>query len=146
MPNRIIKEGICTSDSIDSLTLFQEVTYYRLIVNCDDFGRFDARPKVLSARLFPLRNVSVDEIQDALDAFIREDMIIIYEVEGKSYLQVKSWKKHQQMRATKSKYPDPPDIIAPQPDGNGNHVISDEIRCSRNRNRNTYNDNRESES
>ena len=86
MPNRFIKESICTSESIDSLTPFQETAFYRLIVNCDDFGRFDARPKVLSARLFPLKNVSVEEIQDILKAFIREDLIVVYKVDGKEYL------------------------------------------------------------
>ena len=42
MPNRIIKESICTSCEIDSLTPEQEVFFYRLIVNCDDYGRMDA--------------------------------------------------------------------------------------------------------
>ena len=37
MPNRIIRESICTSDSVDKLSWFEEVLFYRLIVNCDDF-------------------------------------------------------------------------------------------------------------
>ena len=55
MPNRIIKESVCTSDSVDGLSWFEEVFFYRLIVNCDDYGRFDARPAVLKSRLFPLK-------------------------------------------------------------------------------------------
>ena len=55
MPNRIIKESICTSDSINQLTPFQEVFFYRLLVNCDDYGRLDARPEVLASKLYPLR-------------------------------------------------------------------------------------------
>ena len=55
MPNRIIKESICTSDSIDSLSWFEEVLFYRLIVNCDDYGRFDGRPSIIKSRLFPLK-------------------------------------------------------------------------------------------
>ena len=31
MPNRIIKESICTSDSIAELGWFEEVLFYRLI-------------------------------------------------------------------------------------------------------------------
>ena len=46
MPNRIIKESVCRSDSIDSLSWFEEVLFYRLIVVCDDYGRFDGRPGV----------------------------------------------------------------------------------------------------
>ena len=36
MPNRIIKESIRTSDSINDLTWFEEVLFYRLMVSCDD--------------------------------------------------------------------------------------------------------------
>ncbi len=45
MPNRIIKESICRSEEIDSLSWFEEVLFYRLIVTCDDFGRYDGRAK-----------------------------------------------------------------------------------------------------
>ena len=55
MPNRIIKESICTSENVDRLTAFQETAFVRLIVNCDDFGRFFGNPKILASRLFPFR-------------------------------------------------------------------------------------------
>ena len=60
MPNRILKESICTSDQIDALTWFDEVVWYRLIVNCDDYGRMDGRPAVLKSRLFPLKGNVTD--------------------------------------------------------------------------------------
>ena len=107
MPNRFIKETICTSDSIDMLSPFEEVCFYRLLVNCDDFGRFDARPKVVSARLFPLREIAIEDIESALQALVRAGLILLYESDGKPYLQVSTWGKHQQTRATKSKYPAP---------------------------------------
>ena len=56
MPNRIIKESICRSDSIDSLSWFEEVLFYRLIVVCDDYGRFDGRPAVVKGSCFPLKD------------------------------------------------------------------------------------------
>ena len=49
MPNRILKESVCTSDSIDSLSWFEECLFYRLIVNCDDYGRFDGRVAVIKS-------------------------------------------------------------------------------------------------
>jgi len=48
MPNRIIKESICRSEEIDSLSWFEEVLFYRLIVTCDDFGRYDGRAKIIN--------------------------------------------------------------------------------------------------
>lgn len=139
MPNRIIKESICTSDSIDQLTPFEETVFVRLIVNCDDFGRFDARPKILSSKLFPLKEISVEEMRNALSALVNANLVTVYEVDGKPYLHLNSWEKHQQTRATKSKYPAPDDITC-------NQVISDDSKSSRIRIRNSLNDIRYSES
>ena len=144
MPNRILKESICTSESIDSLTEFQEVFFYRLLVNCDDFGRFFANPKILSSRLFPLRSVSTNQVDDAIDALVREGMITIYVVGGKEYVQVNAWKNHQQVRATKSKYPSPDDDEMKPFADECKQMISDDSKCPRNRNRESVFDNRES--
>ena len=107
MPNRIIKESICSSENVDQLSPFNETFFYRLIVNCDDFGRMDARVKILSSRLFPLKDIKPEEVQSALNALNEADLIILYEVDGKPYLQMKTWDKHQQVRAKRSKYPSP---------------------------------------
>ena len=142
MPNRIIKESICTSDNIDCLTAFEETCFYRLMVNCDDFGRFDARPKILSSRLFPLKNVTPDQMQDALNALVDADLVTVYEVDGKPYLHLNSWERHQQTRATKSKYPEPIESNFDESDNTCNQLISDDSKCPRNRirNRNTIHD------
>jgi len=124
MPNRIIKESICTSDTIDQLTWFEEVFFYRLIVNCDDYGRFDARLPILKARLFPLKSVTEKQISDALYKLSTVGIVTMYEYDGRPYLQLVTWDKHQQIRAKKSKYPAPDEIC--------NQMISNDIKCSRN--------------
>lgn len=107
MPNRIIKESICTSENLNNLSLEEEVFFYRLITQCDDFGRMDARPQILRAKCFPLRTDTIQQydIESWLQALVRENLIIIYAVDGKAYLQMVTWDKHQQKRAKKSKYP-----------------------------------------
>lgn len=110
MPNRIIKESICSSDSIDKLTWFEETFFYRLIVNCDDYGRMDARPEMIKARLFPLKNdISKNDIATALASLIKVGCITLYEYEHKPYLCLPSWENHQNVRAKRSKYPSPTD-------------------------------------
>ena len=52
MPNRLIKESVCTSDNLDRLSWFEEAMFFRLIVNCDDYGRMDARPAILGQGCF----------------------------------------------------------------------------------------------
>lgn len=108
MPNRIIKESICTSDSIQQLNWLQEVLFYRLIVNCDDYGRMDARPAILKGRLFPLKSgLTESQIEEALNSLSMAGIVLFYSYDGKPYLQLVNWAKHQKIRNKKSKYPSP---------------------------------------
>ena len=125
MPNRILKESICTSESIDALKPFEEIFYYRLIVNCDDFGRMDAREKILRSKLFPLKDsATLKNIADGLQALVSVGLVVRYKVDGKPFLFLPTWELHQQMRAKRSKYP-APDITC-------NQMISDDCKCPRN--------------
>lgn len=144
MPNRIIKESICTSETIDQLTPFQETVFIRLIVNADDYGRFYGNPKIVSARLFPLKSITPEEMTEALKALTDAELITPYVSCGKTYLLVNSWAKHQQTRATKSKFPEPSAIVPDSSDSNGNQVISDDIKCARYSYSYSINDNRNS--
>lgn len=127
MPNRILKESICTSETVDQLSWFEECFFYRLIVNCDDFGRMDARPAILRARLFPLKDVTNVTINKALNALRAAGLIDLYTVSGRSILQLRTWERHQQIRAKKSKYPAKEDacVEIPESDINCNQMISD---------------------
>ena len=121
MPNRIIKESICTSDTIDQLSPEEEIFFYRLIVNCDDYGRMDARPQILRAKCFPLRLDQVDDCKviDWLYKLEEVGLVQIYEVDNRKYIQIVTWNDHQQIRAKKSKYPAPDDSLK-----------SSDIRCN----------------
>lgn len=164
MPNRIIKESICRSDSIDSLSWFEEVLFYRLIVVCDDYGRFDGRPAIIKGACFPLKeDITKKHISAAIEKLSTVGLVIGYEVQGRSYLQLTTWNCHQQIRAKKSKYPAPDDNVKNQSPGGPdtgfynqdnqsdatcNHLISDDIKCPRNReskydNRESYSRNRD---
>lgn len=111
MPNRILKESVCTSDSIDSLSWFEECLFYRLIVNCDDYGRFDGRVAVIKNRLFPLKeNLTLRTVSDAINNLARAGLVMPYECDGKPFLYLPSWNEHQNVRAKRSKYPAPDNV------------------------------------
>lgn len=107
MPNRILKESIRTSDTIGELSWFEEVLFYRLIVSCDDYGRFDGRTAIIKGTCFPLKDVTNKNIEDALKKLVSVGLVRHYEVAGKPYLQLSTWQSHQNIRAKKSKYPNP---------------------------------------
>lgn len=119
MPNRIIKESICTSGDIEQLAPMEEIFFYRLIVNCDDYGRMDGRPAILRAKCFPLKlsRVSDAQVEGYLRKLVSLSMALLYQVDHRPYIQLTAWERHQQQRAQRSKYP--------SPDDNGNQMISD---------------------
>jgi len=108
MPNRILKDSICTSPNIDALSREAEVFFYRLLVQCDDYGRMDARPAILRAKCYPLQvdTVPQDDIRRWLAELVQAQLVILYRVDGGDYLQMRTWERHQQIRAKRSKYPD----------------------------------------
>lgn len=125
MPDRIIKESICTSDTLNALPWFEQVFFHRLTVVCDDYGRFDARPKILKSRLFPLRDdVDAATIDAAIQALHQAGLIQLYQVEDKPYLYLTTWEKYQRVRAKRSKYPPPADTCR--------HLPADDGKCPRN--------------
>ena len=125
MPNRILKESICTSEQINELSAFEEVVFYRLMVNADDYGRFDGRIPILRSRLFPLKDIRDQQIEEALRKLSTVDLVDLYEVGGKPIVSLTGWERHQTIRARKSKYPERMKEL----EGNRNQLKSIEINC-----------------
>jgi len=112
MPNRIIKEGLLTSESYAGMTLYERDLFWRLIVAADDFGRYDARPAIIRGRLMPLEETGQEEIARALESLAAKGLIGLYEHEGRPYLWLTGWERHQNIRAKRSKYPAPEAVNA----------------------------------
>ena len=134
MPNRILKESICRSEEIDSLSWFEEVLFYRLIVICDDFGRYDGRPKIIKGSCFPLKSITEKDIDKALEKLSAVGLVRVYEAQGRPYLQLVTWADHQRIRNQKSKYPEfTQDCkLLMSNDSNGQHVETSDNKCVRN--------------
>lgn len=127
MPNRIIKESICTSGNLNDLSPEEEIFFYRLLVTCDDYGRFDARPQILRGRCFPLKldQITDTDISKWLKSLVDHKLVLVYSVNGSGqFLQVITWENHQQIRAKRSKYP--------APDSTCNQMIANDSICPRN--------------
>jgi uncharacterized phage protein (TIGR02220 family) len=109
VPNRILREGILTSERIAKLAWPAEVFYRRLMSVVDDFGRYHAHPTLLRAACYPLQleKVSDSDIGKWILATEEAGLVRVYPAEdGKRYLELMDFR--QQMRAKASKYPQPP--------------------------------------
>ena len=136
MPDRIIKESCCISETLNRLTDFEERFWWRLTVNCDDYGRFDARPAVLKSRLFPLsESKTMKDMTRALNSLASAGLVDLYTVDGKPFLQVVTWEKHQRIRAKRSKFP-APDGICCQLTANDGNCVRNPIQSESNPNPN----------
>lgn len=108
MPTRYLKPGVRDSEAIDNLSPQAEVLFYRLLVTVDDFGRFDARPAMIKAQCFPIKDsINIAKCKDLLDELNNKGLIYIYEAGGKLTLTMCKWDNVP--RAKESKYPAPTD-------------------------------------
>ena len=114
MPNRILKESITTSENLNSVSPFDEMFFLHLIVGCDDYGRFDARPRIIAGLLFPLRALTDEQVSESLEHLAGAGLITLYTVQGRRYLCLNSWSRHQNIRAKRSKYPAPSEADEPE--------------------------------
>lgn len=107
MPNRIIREGILTSERVAALDWASEVFYRRLHSIVDDYGRHEAGHQLLRAKCYPLQtdSVRVADIARWMAACHDSGLILVYGANGKQYLEVCDF---NQRTRTDSKYPAPP--------------------------------------
>jgi hypothetical protein len=131
MPNRIIRESILTSPTVDAMSADEERFFLRLMLLVDDFGRFDARPSVIRGRAFPLkRDVSDESILAWLRRLVELEVVSVYEAKGKRFVWFLNWDTYQNRRAKESKWPAPEEGRALSPDevgGAGTHMIASAI-------------------
>lgn len=106
MPNRVLREGILTSERVNALNWPEEVFYRRLMSVVDDYGRYYATPMLLRAACYPLHlnKVSDSDIEKWLTACVNAALVRVYPAkDGKRYLEMRDFK--QQVRAKESKFP-----------------------------------------
>ncbi len=114
MPNRVLKESIRTSRSVNAMTDFQFRVWSYLITYVDDYGRGSADPELLKGFLFPRRKrVTETDIAKALADLAGMGCILLYEIDGESYLCFPKWSEHQRIQQKRSKYPAPPEAAIP---------------------------------
>lgn len=114
MPTRLLYEKITVSVTLAEITAEEERFFYRLLVKCDDHGRFHAHPAILLGHLFSLQSseITAEDVRRWRDRLAEVGLIRTYVAEGREYLSVTTWKVYQRQRASSSKFPEPPPLSA----------------------------------
>lgn len=105
MANRVLRDWTF-SENVDSLSYESEVFFTRLIMKADDYGKFHGSEKLLKAALFPLRNITSNQLQKMISECVKSGIIITYIVDSKQYIQILNF--GQRLRVMNSKFPDCP--------------------------------------
>ena len=109
MPNRIAHEKACNSPTLDVLSDGAERLFWRAMTKADDYGRFDADPRVLLGACFPLRigKMRPVQVQAWRDELVAAGAWALYEVGGHVYGHFTGWLDHQRKRDSRPKFPEP---------------------------------------
>lgn len=107
MPNRIIRDGWVESEAINRLSKEAEIFFLRLCLRADDYGRYNASPKLLSSGLYPLKDdFTTKQASLCLKECQAAGLTLNYEDDGKAFVVI--LKFQQRFRAKHSKFPEPP--------------------------------------
>lgn len=95
MSKRTVDSKIRSSYSFSRLTFRQRDLWHGLIETVDDQGRMPGEAAFVRSKVWAYDDVKLEEVQEDLDALINEEMILLYEIGGATYLQIINWWKYQ---------------------------------------------------
>ena len=112
MPNRMIRESCRTSATLNGLSAEAERLFWRLTTVADDFGRFEADPRVLLATCFPLKVgvLKIEAVRRWFEELTACSLVQTYANGCKQLAFFPTWSKYQYTRARTSKYPAPTSV------------------------------------
>lgn len=110
---RTIKPELWHDQDLQLLPIPCRLLFIGLISNADDEGRLEGHVGLIRSRVFPADDdVSNRKVEGWLNTLDQHDFIGLYQVEGRPYIEIVNWQKHQKVDK-----PNPSDL----PLRNGNH-------------------------
>jgi hypothetical protein len=110
MPNRMLRDWT-GSDKVNSLSVYAERFFTRLIMKVDDYGCFYADERLLKSHLFPLLidSIRVADLLRWMTECQKAGLIVLYEYANNKYLQILDFK--QRLDKARSKFPLPDTVV-----------------------------------
>lgn len=99
---RSLKPEFFTDEKIGDLSPWARLCFQGLWTQADARGRMEDRPRFLKVQIFPYDELDINELLDQLHG---AGFIIRYEVDGKRYIQVVNFEKHQRLSGKEASAP-----------------------------------------
>jgi hypothetical protein len=107
---RTIKPEFWSSGQVLECSPNARLLFLGMLNFADDEGRIQNSPKSLKAQIFPADPFTIADIEGMIVELSANDLVMPYEVDGKRYLQITGWKKHQRIdKPQPPKHPPPPE-------------------------------------
>jgi hypothetical protein len=104
---RTIKPEFWTDEKVVELSPLARLLFVGIWNFVDDFGRVEFSSARLKMQIFPADSLEVSPLLQEIE---NVGLIILYDVDGKRYLQVTNFRKHQAVKPdAKEKHPSPPE-------------------------------------
>lgn len=106
---RTIKPSFFTDEDVAGFSLAERLTFIGLWTYVDDEGRGKDNPSLIKAALWPLDDkVTPNKVNGYLEGLARSGRICRYEVDGRRFLSVPNFRKHQRIsKPQESEIPEP---------------------------------------
>lgn len=95
---RMIHTKISLSEQVDSVSNWAQLLYSWSIPHADDAGVLPRKAKVLKAKVFPLKELTGDQMEALIKELITEKLLMDVTIDDKEYLYVVNFWKHQTLQ------------------------------------------------
>lgn len=107
---RTVKPDFWDDEAIGEISRDARLLFIGLITQADDDGRLKGSPKLVKGKLLPYDDVTIPEVSGWLTELADQGLIECYTVNGRPFISLPSWHKHQRIsHKTDSALPSPSD-------------------------------------
>jgi len=93
---RTIKPEFWTNDRVMECSMAARLLFIGMWNFADDLGRLSLAPKTLKAQIMPSDDITSDTILGMVAELSLNGLVLLYEVEGRQYIQITGW-QHQRI-------------------------------------------------
>lgn len=111
---RSIKPEFWTAEQVMECSPMARLLFIGMWNFCDDGGVHPASAKTLKAEVFPSDDVTTSQVEALVSELVANGLLLPYEADGKKYLHVTGWSRHQKIEKPNFKHPGPNSATASQ--------------------------------